>query len=168
MNDSFYLCCCLLCAHSVFVGFECFHLRYISLFLVPEHRKRFDRFAFLLLLCCKLTFIPSSCSLAPPTPSHAPSLMDQSCSTLPFLTPVSLFPPLFLLLCFLLCVSSHPSALSLLLCFVSLLSVSCLFLPSGDAAKRKAWKLNRVGSLRSIYANSLHNSEGKNTAVVDL
>ncbi|XP_054651996.1 arf-GAP with GTPase, ANK repeat and PH domain-containing protein 1 isoform X6 [Dunckerocampus dactyliophorus] len=31
---------------------------------------------------------------------------------------------------------------------------------SGTAeAKRKAWKLNRVGSLRSIYANSLHNSE---------
>uniref|UniRef100_UPI0037E741E1 arf-GAP with GTPase, ANK repeat and PH domain-containing protein 1 isoform X1 n=1 Tax=Semicossyphus pulcher TaxID=241346 RepID=UPI0037E741E1 len=31
---------------------------------------------------------------------------------------------------------------------------------SGTAeAKRKAWKLNRVGSLRSIYTNSLHNSE---------
>uniref|UniRef100_A0A8P4GHZ0 Arf-GAP with GTPase, ANK repeat and PH domain-containing protein 1 n=1 Tax=Dicentrarchus labrax TaxID=13489 RepID=A0A8P4GHZ0_DICLA len=31
---------------------------------------------------------------------------------------------------------------------------------SGTAeAKRKAWKLNRVDSLRSIYANSLHNSE---------
>lgn len=36
-----------------------------------------------------------------------------------------------------------------------------LFLPSGDAAKRKAWKLNRVSSLRSIYTNSLQNSEGK-------
>nr|XP_057907235.1 arf-GAP with GTPase, ANK repeat and PH domain-containing protein 1 isoform X5 [Doryrhamphus excisus] len=31
---------------------------------------------------------------------------------------------------------------------------------SGTAeAKRKVWKLNRVGSLRSVYANSLHNSE---------
>uniref|UniRef100_A0A7N8YNX0 Arf-GAP with GTPase, ANK repeat and PH domain-containing protein 1 n=1 Tax=Mastacembelus armatus TaxID=205130 RepID=A0A7N8YNX0_9TELE len=31
---------------------------------------------------------------------------------------------------------------------------------SGTAeAKRKAWKLNRVGSLRSIYTNSLHNSQ---------
>ncbi|XP_039648598.1 arf-GAP with GTPase, ANK repeat and PH domain-containing protein 1-like [Perca fluviatilis] len=41
----------------------------------------------------------------------------------------------------------------------STLSSVYLFLPSGDAAKRRAWKLNRVGSLRSIYANSLQNSE---------
>lgn len=43
----------------------------------------------------------------------------------------------------------------------SLPSFLSLFLPSGDAAKRKAWKLNRVSSLRSIYTNSLQNSEGK-------
>lgn len=50
----------------------------------------------------------------------------------------------------------------------SLPSFLSLFLPSGDAAKRKAWKLNRVSSLRSIYTNSLQNSEGKKkkTAVV--
>ncbi|XP_035854454.1 arf-GAP with GTPase, ANK repeat and PH domain-containing protein 1 isoform X2 [Sander lucioperca] len=33
------------------------------------------------------------------------------------------------------------------------------FKADGLSAKRKAWKLNRVGSLRSIYANSLQNSE---------
>lgn len=94
---------------------------------------------------------------------HKPRPLSESSSTLLFLTPVSLF--LFLFLCFLLYMSSHSSStLSfLLLCFVFLLFPSfffSLFLPSGDAAKRKAWKLNRVGSLRSIYT-SLHNSEGK-------
>lgn len=29
-----------------------------------------------------------------------------------------------------------------------------------DAAKRKAWKLNRVGSLRNIYSSSSTNTEG--------
>lgn len=33
--------------------------------------------------------------------------------------------------------------------------------PAPTAAKRRAWKLSRVSSLRSIYANSLQNSEGK-------
>lgn len=31
-----------------------------------------------------------------------------------------------------------------------------------DAAKRKAWKLNRVGSLRNIYSSSSTNTEGNN------
>lgn len=31
---------------------------------------------------------------------------------------------------------------------------------SRDAAKRKAWKLNRVGSLRNIYSSSSANTEG--------
>lgn len=31
---------------------------------------------------------------------------------------------------------------------------------SRDAAKRKAWKLNRVGSLRNIYSSSSTNTEG--------
>lgn len=44
---------------------------------------------------------------------------------------------------------------------------SLSFPPPGDAAKRKAWKLNRVASLRSIYANSLHNSEGKKNKIID-
>lgn len=40
-----------------------------------------------------------------------------------------------------------------------------VFLPlspfcSLDAAKRKAWKLNRVGSLRNIYSSSSTNTEG--------
>lgn len=62
------------------------------------------------------------------------------------------------------------SFLLLGLCYSFLSSpLFSLFLPSGDAAKRKAWKLNRVGSLRSIYTNSLHNSEGKTkNAVVGL
>lgn len=46
-------------------------------------------------------------------------------------------------------------------CFLPRCRLFSLFLPSGDAAKRKAWKLNRVSSLRSIYTNSLQNSEGK-------
>lgn len=32
-----------------------------------------------------------------------------------------------------------------------------------DAAKRKAWKLNRVGSLRNIYSSSSTNTEGNKT-----
>lgn len=53
-------------------------------------------------------------------------------------------------------------------CFLPRCRLFSLFLPSGDAAKRKAWKLNRVSSLRIIYTNSLQNSEGKKkkTAVV--
>lgn len=43
----------------------------------------------------------------------------------------------------------------------------CLFPPcplcSRDAAKRKAWKLNRVGSLRNIYSSSSTNTEGNCT-----
>lgn len=43
----------------------------------------------------------------------------------------------------------------------------CLFPPcplcSRDAAKRKAWKLNRVGSLRNIYSSSSTNTEGNRT-----
>ena len=34
---------------------------------------------------------------------------------------------------------------------------------SRDAAKRKAWKLNRVGSLRNIYSSSSTNTEGNCT-----
>lgn len=40
--------------------------------------------------------------------------------------------------------------------FVFSLFPSC----SLDAAKRKAWKLNRVGSLRNIYSSSSTNTEG--------
>lgn len=44
-----------------------------------------------------------------------------------------------------------------------------VFLPlspfcSLDAAKRKAWKLNRVGSLRNIYSSSSTNTEGNASA----
>ena len=50
----------------------------------------------------------------------------------------------------------------LFICFFSFL-FSLLFPPSPlcsrDAAKRKAWKLNRVGSLRNIH-NSSTNTEG--------
>ena len=35
---------------------------------------------------------------------------------------------------------------------------------SRDAAKRKAWKLNRVGSLRNIYSSSSTNTEGNAAA----
>lgn len=84
----------------------------------------------------------------------------DSCLSLPSSVSSSLFSLVHV-------VSSLHSVPPSLFCLSSGPPVSSLFLPSGDAAKRKAWKLNRVGSLRSIYTNSLHNSEGKNTAVTD-
>lgn len=101
------------------------------------------------------TFIPPSCSLAPPTPhtSHSPSPMDQSLLNAAVFVSLSLL--LLLHVVSFLC-SVLPSLLLLL-----------LFLPSGDAAKRRAWKLSRVGSLRSIYTNSLLHSEGKEPPVTD-
>lgn len=75
-----------------------------------------------------------------------------------FYTCLTFLPSFFPFLC-LIRMSSPPRTPSFLLIFYR--SFFSLFLPSGDAAKRKAWKLNRVASLRSIYANSLHNSEGK-------
>lgn len=75
-----------------------------------------------------------------------------------FYTCLTFLPFFFPFLC-LIRMSSPPRTPSFLLIFSH--SLFSLLLPSGDAAKRKAWKLNRVASLRSIYANSLHNSEGK-------
>lgn len=46
--------------------------------------------------------------------------------------------------------------------FSFLLSLSPRPLCSRDAAKRKAWKLNRVGSLRNIHSSST-NTEGNRT-----
>lgn len=68
------------------------------------------------LLCCKLNFIPSLCSLAPPTstPNHAPYFTDHSPSTLLFFMPVSLSSLLFLFLCSFSYLSSHSSTLSFL------------------------------------------------------
>lgn len=113
------------------------------------------------LLCCKLNLIPPLCSVAPPTftPETTPSSVDQPpnyCCY--FYTCLTFLPFFFSFLC-LIRMSSPPGTPSFLLIFYH--SLFSLFLPSGDAAKRKAWKLNRVASLRSIYANSLHNSEGK-------
>lgn len=63
----------------------------------------------------------------------------------------------------LLCEATPPLNLFYDACLSPPSDLSLLLLPLFSlAAKRKAWKLNRVGSLRSIYANSLHNSEGKN------
>lgn len=47
--------------------------------------------------------------------------------------------------------------------FLFVVSLSPCPLCSRDAAKRKAWKLNRVGSLRNIYSSSSTNTEGNRT-----
>lgn len=47
--------------------------------------------------------------------------------------------------------------------FLFVVSLSPCLLCSRDAAKRKAWKLNRVGSLRNIYSSSSTNTEGNRT-----
>lgn len=75
------------------------------------------------LLCCKLTFIPSLCSLAPPTPtpSHAPSLMDHSSLNAAVFLHLSFFPFLFLFLRSLSYMSSHSSTLYFLLLSSSVL-----------------------------------------------
>ncbi|EPY86147.1 hypothetical protein CB1_000327009 [Camelus ferus] len=39
-------------------------------------------------------------------------------------------------------------------------SVATCRTQQGERAKRKAWKLNRVGSLRNIYSSSSTNTEG--------
>lgn len=106
----------------------------------------------------------------PPTSSHAPSLTEPTvpisavlgCFFFSFFFYTCLFLHFF---CFFLSVLCDPCRhVPPLLCHPPL---SLLFplLPSGDAAKRKAWKLSRVSSLRSIYTNSLQNSEGNTTAV---
>lgn len=114
---------------------------------------RVHEVVFLLSFVMLQTFIPPSCSLAPPTPhtSHSPSPMDQSLLNAAVFVSLSLLLHVVSFLC-----SVLPSLLLLL-----------LFLPSGDAAKRRAWKLSRVGSLRSIYTNSLLHSEGKEPPVTD-
>lgn len=106
------------------------------------------------MLCCKLSSL--HCPLWPlplSTPSHSPPPMDQSLLNTAVFVSLSL---LLLHVVSFLC-SVLPSLLLLLL----------LFLPSGDAAKRRAWKLSRVGSLRSIYTNSLLHSAGKEPPVTD-
>lgn len=112
------------------------------------------------LLCFKLNLIfivliGSSHLNTKPLPLSMDQAPENCCC---FYTCLSFLPCFCPFLC-LIRMSFPPCTPSFPLIFCH--SLFSLFLPSsGDAAKRKAWKLNRVASLRSIYANSLHNSEG--------
>lgn len=104
---------------------------------------------------------------APPTSSHAPSSTEPTVPTSAVLGCFFFFYT-FLFLHFFFCffLSVLCDHVPPPLCRPATpLSLLFPLLPSGDAAKRKAWKLSRVSSLRSIYANSLQNSEGNTTAV---
>lgn len=108
---------------------------------------------FCFLLCCKLSFLfivlfGSSHFHAKPRP-----LYDQPLKTAAIFTPVSLFCPFSVFFS----TRSKCGLRPALRPSPFLLSFPPFSLP----AKRRAWKLNRVASLRSIYANSLHRSEGK-------
>ena len=110
------------------------------------------------LVCYVANFHPSIVLFGPSHSPHQatpPLRWTNPCSTLLFLSLSLLLLHVVSFLC-----SVLPSLLLLLLLLL-------LFLPSGDAAKRRAWKLSRVGSLRSIYTNSLLHSEGKEPPVTD-